>query len=52
MILVDASHIPKNPHKKKKKIQILVDDVEYLLHIMWGKNLFCEYVVNDFYLFI
>ena len=35
--------------KKKKNLQVLVDDVECLFHIMWGKNLFCEYVVSDFY---
>jgi hypothetical protein len=47
MILVNASHI-----QKKKKEEILVDDVEYLLLVMWDKNLCCVYVVNDFYLFI
>ena len=47
MILVNASHI-----QKKEEEGILVDDVEYLLLVMWDKNLFCVYVVNDFYLFI
>ena len=50
MILVNASQFQKKK-KNPKKEEILVDDVEYLLLVMWDKNLCCVYVVNDFYLF-
>ena len=46
--MLPTSKKKKNP----KKEEILVDDVEYLLLVIWDKNLFCVYVVNDFYLFI
>ena len=40
------------PTSKKEEEEILVDDLEYLLLVMWDKNLFCVYVVNDFYVYI